>query len=171
MGCAIETAHVGDCMAALNTNVTSDVLISWRQVVGQTDEDLTFLLAHDSDLFSRWEASQRLGRQLMLSLYVAAASSQVSTWTFAMCSIGALHRMHPLRLRPYCSGQCCIARGLCYMLEHGPPFGHHPCSRTTVWMTGIEPAILTHDGLHLCIVLFVRAGYSLHCKMAASRLA
>jgi aminopeptidase N len=46
-------------------------------VTGQTDEDLTFLLANDTDLFSRWEASQRLGRQLLLSLYVAAASSQV----------------------------------------------------------------------------------------------
>ena len=46
-------------------------------MTGQTDEDLTFLLAHDTDMFSRWEASQRLGRQLLLSLYVAAASSQV----------------------------------------------------------------------------------------------
>jgi len=47
------------------------------QVEGQTDEDLTFLLAHDTDLFSRWESSQRLGRQLLLSLYAAAAASKV----------------------------------------------------------------------------------------------
>mmetsp|Transcript_7416 Transcript_7416/g.21902 ORF Transcript_7416/g.21902 Transcript_7416/m.21902 type:complete len:899 (-) Transcript_7416:562-3258(-) len=45
-------------------------------VEGQTDEDLTFLLAHDSDLFNRWDASQRLGKALLLSLYKAASSSQ-----------------------------------------------------------------------------------------------
>lgn len=43
------------------------------QVVGQTGDDLTFLLAHDSDLFNRWDASQRLGKSLLLSLYEAAA--------------------------------------------------------------------------------------------------
>ena len=56
---------------------TDSYMSAIRQVTGQTDEDLTFLLAHDTDMFSRWEASQRLGRQLLLSLYVAAASSQV----------------------------------------------------------------------------------------------
>eukprot|EP00597_Dinobryon_sp_UTEXLB2267_P004157 CAMPEP_0170061954 /NCGR_PEP_ID=MMETSP0019_2-20121128/3352_1 /TAXON_ID=98059 /ORGANISM="Dinobryon sp., Strain UTEXLB2267" /LENGTH=922 /DNA_ID=CAMNT_0010267961 /DNA_START=14 /DNA_END=2782 /DNA_ORIENTATION=+ len=38
-------------------------------VHGQTDEDLLFLLAHDSDAFSRFEAGQQLARQLLLGLY------------------------------------------------------------------------------------------------------
>lgn len=33
-----------------------------------TDSDLSFLLAHDSDEFNRWEAGQLLARKLMLSL-------------------------------------------------------------------------------------------------------
>ncbi|KAF3335752.1 Puromycin-sensitive aminopeptidase [Carex littledalei] len=33
-----------------------------------TDDDLFFLLAHDSDEFNRWEAGQMLSRKLMLSL-------------------------------------------------------------------------------------------------------
>ncbi|KAK9144903.1 hypothetical protein Sjap_004806 [Stephania japonica] len=33
-----------------------------------TDDDLNFLLAHDSDEFNRWEAGQVLARKLMLSL-------------------------------------------------------------------------------------------------------
>eukprot|EP00850_Spirogloea_muscicola_P018948 SM000179S03420 [mRNA] locus=s179:98728:105272:- [translate_table: standard] len=33
-----------------------------------TDEQLTFLLAHDSDEFNRWEAGQSLARRLMLAL-------------------------------------------------------------------------------------------------------
>ncbi len=49
------------------------------EVKGQSDEDLMFLLAHDSDAFSRWEAGQVLARKLLLQLYHAAAdSSQVS---------------------------------------------------------------------------------------------
>lgn len=42
------------------------------EVAGQTDDDLVFLLAHDSDSFSRWEASQALQRGLLLQLYAAA---------------------------------------------------------------------------------------------------
>eukprot|EP01026_Neomeris_dumetosa_P058504 TRINITY_DN544_c0_g1_i10.p1 TRINITY_DN544_c0_g1~~TRINITY_DN544_c0_g1_i10.p1 ORF type:complete len:500 (-),score=87.61 TRINITY_DN544_c0_g1_i10:236-1636(-) len=38
-------------------------------VEGQTDEDLTFLLAHDTDEFNRWEAGQRLAQKLLLELY------------------------------------------------------------------------------------------------------
>lgn len=45
------------------------------EVVGQSDDDLMFLLAHDSDAFSRWEAGQRLARKLVLKLYHAAADS------------------------------------------------------------------------------------------------
>ncbi|KAJ7557437.1 hypothetical protein O6H91_05G126600 [Diphasiastrum complanatum] len=33
-----------------------------------TDDDLLFLLAHDSDEFNRWEAAQIMGRKLMLNL-------------------------------------------------------------------------------------------------------
>jgi aminopeptidase N len=60
------------------------------EVIGQTDEDLTFLLAHDTDLFSRWEASQRLGRQLLLSLYVAAAASKDGSVEERIASAGGV---------------------------------------------------------------------------------
>ena len=33
-----------------------------------TDDDLTFLMAHDSDAFNRWEAGQTLGTRLLLDL-------------------------------------------------------------------------------------------------------
>jgi aminopeptidase N len=33
-----------------------------------TDDDLTFLMAHDSDAFNRWEAGQTLGTRLLLGL-------------------------------------------------------------------------------------------------------
>ncbi len=49
-----------------------------RQVEGQSDEDLAFLLAHDSDPFCRWEAGQRLLRGLLTSLYTAASASKAS---------------------------------------------------------------------------------------------
>jgi len=42
------------------------------QVEGQTEEDLLFLLARDTDSFSKWEASQTLQRSLLLKLYNAA---------------------------------------------------------------------------------------------------
>lgn len=41
-------------------------------IEGQTDEDLLFLLAHDTDSFNRWEAGQVLARKLLLALYEAA---------------------------------------------------------------------------------------------------
>lgn len=47
-------------------------------VVGQTEEDLVFLLAHDTDPFNRWEAGQVLAKKLLLGLYSAAASANVS---------------------------------------------------------------------------------------------
>jgi aminopeptidase N len=40
-------------------------------VAGQSDADLAFLFAHDSDPFNRWEAGQRLSRTALLSLYDA----------------------------------------------------------------------------------------------------
>lgn len=42
---------------------------------GQTDEDLTFLMAHDTDAFNKWDAAQRLARGLLLSLYNAAMAA------------------------------------------------------------------------------------------------
>lgn len=54
------------------------------EVEGQTEEDLTFLLANDTDSFTRWEASQTLQRSLIIKLYNAAAErSQVRS-----CLIG-----------------------------------------------------------------------------------
>ncbi len=43
-------------------------------VEGQSDADLLFLLAHDTDAFNRYEAGQTLARQLLLRLYAAAAA-------------------------------------------------------------------------------------------------
>eukprot|EP00803_Ostreobium_quekettii_P009982 evm.model.scf_576.6 EVM.evm.TU.scf_576.6 scf_576:45484-53102(+) len=41
-------------------------------VEGQTDEDLTFLFGKDSDPFNRWEAGQRLCRNVLFHLYNSA---------------------------------------------------------------------------------------------------
>lgn len=46
-------------------------------VEGQRDEDLTFLMANDTDPFNRWEAGQRLARKILLQLYDAAQGSAV----------------------------------------------------------------------------------------------
>lgn len=35
----------------------------------QTTEDLIFLLANDSDEFNRWEAGQRITKELLMKLY------------------------------------------------------------------------------------------------------
>lgn len=47
------------------------------QVEGQTEDELVFLLAHDKDAFSRWEAGQRLFRGLLTTLYTAATVAKV----------------------------------------------------------------------------------------------
>jgi aminopeptidase N len=52
------------------------------RVVGQTDADLSFLFARDSDPFNRWEAGQTLGRRALLALYgtaLAAAAQAASS--------------------------------------------------------------------------------------------
>lgn len=41
-------------------------------VAGQSEADLVFLLGHDTDAFSKWEASQSLQRNLLVKLYHAA---------------------------------------------------------------------------------------------------
>lgn len=48
-------------------------------VEGQTDDDLVFMFANDSDPFNRWEAGQRLAKKLLLKLYAAAASNSNGT--------------------------------------------------------------------------------------------
>ena len=48
-------------------------------VEGESEEDLLFLLAHDTDSFNKWEASQRLQKSLLRKLYEAALqASQVN---------------------------------------------------------------------------------------------
>lgn len=44
-------------------------------VEGQSDDDLVFLFANDSDPFNRWDAGQRLAMKLVHSLYHAAAKA------------------------------------------------------------------------------------------------
>lgn len=41
------------------------------EIENQTDEDLEFILSHDTDPFNRWEAGQILGRMLVVNLYNA----------------------------------------------------------------------------------------------------
>ncbi|MGI9302696.1 MAG: aminopeptidase N, partial [Gammaproteobacteria bacterium] len=71
---------------------------------GYTDEELAFLLAHDSDSFNRWDAGQRLSIKIMLGLiedkregralrlndaFVAAIGSTLSTADLDMALIAA----------------------------------------------------------------------------------
>lgn len=44
-------------------------------VHGQTDADLAFLLAHDTDAFNRYEAGQVVAKKLLLSLYAHALAT------------------------------------------------------------------------------------------------
>ena len=50
-------------------------LLTWRYshpntpCTAQTTEDLIFLLANDSDEFNRWEAGQRITKELLMKLY------------------------------------------------------------------------------------------------------
>jgi aminopeptidase N len=47
-------------------------------VHGQTDADLLFLLAHDTDPFNRYEAGQVLAKKLLMSLYESVTETQVT---------------------------------------------------------------------------------------------
>ncbi|WP_255989982.1 aminopeptidase N [Chitinolyticbacter albus] len=44
-----------------------------------TDEELTFLIAHDDDAFARWEAANSYGTRLLLDGYAAAQRGEVVT--------------------------------------------------------------------------------------------
>ncbi|KAK9814410.1 hypothetical protein WJX72_005522 [[Myrmecia] bisecta] len=54
---------------SLLRNFSAPVKLDYQ---GQTEADLVFLLAHDTDPFNRWEAGQRLAKNLLLKLYAAA---------------------------------------------------------------------------------------------------
>ena len=59
-------------------------------VEGQTDADLVFLLAHDSDSFNRFEAGQRYGKAVLLDLYARAAAALAGSPALAGADFGAL---------------------------------------------------------------------------------
>ena len=46
------------------------------KVEGETDDDLIFLLANDTDSFNKWEASQRLQKTLLKKFYTAALDAK-----------------------------------------------------------------------------------------------
>ena len=47
--------------------------------VARTDEELAFLMAHDTDSFSRWEAGQELGQRALLALLPSVATEPSSS--------------------------------------------------------------------------------------------
>ena len=62
-------------MLSLNRDFTSPVKI----VVQQTNDDLAFLFAHDSDEFNRWEAGQTLAMNTLLGLVENIQNNKVLT--------------------------------------------------------------------------------------------
>lgn len=54
-------------------------------IVGQSDEQLLFLFANDSDPFNRWESGQRLLKKLLLRLYSAASGASTTESVEASC--------------------------------------------------------------------------------------
>jgi aminopeptidase N len=58
------------------------------------DEDLSHLLAHDSDPFNRWEAGQRLASRLILAAAVDIAAGRPAHWplSFAAAALQVLLR-------------------------------------------------------------------------------
>jgi aminopeptidase N len=58
-------------------------------VTGQQDDELTFLMGHDSDTFNRWEAGQTLARSLILSTMQALLDGQPAPDAGAFaCALG-----------------------------------------------------------------------------------
>ena len=53
-----------------NRNFSAPVQLT---VQGETQEHLVFLMAHDSDPFNRWDAGQRLMREVLVRLYKGVA--------------------------------------------------------------------------------------------------
>ena len=58
-------------------------------VAGQSQEDLLFLLANDSDPFNRFEAGQKLGSAAVLGLYSAAAGALGGVGSAALAAASA----------------------------------------------------------------------------------
>jgi aminopeptidase N len=56
---------------------------NWR------DEDLSHLLAHDSDPFNRWEAGQRLASRLILAAAVDIAAGRPAHWPLSFAEAAA----------------------------------------------------------------------------------
>ena len=59
-------------LPSLLRNFSAPVIVSYDY----SDEHLTFLFAHDSDPFNRWEAGQRLATRALLSLAAAATRGE-----------------------------------------------------------------------------------------------
>ena len=50
-------------------------MVLGSQAEGQTEADLVFLLKHDLDPFTRWDAAQRLQQSLLIHLHSAATDA------------------------------------------------------------------------------------------------
>ncbi|WP_425406449.1 aminopeptidase N [Hwanghaeella sp.] len=59
----------------------------------QTDEDLAFLMAHDSDPFARWEAGQQYGTRLMKAAVAAMTGGAQSDGTGQDAFVGAVRNI------------------------------------------------------------------------------
>jgi aminopeptidase N len=66
------------------------------------DEDLSHLLAHDSDPFNRWEAGQRLASRLILAAAEDLAAGRPAHWpqSFAAAAAGSARKPTQTRLSP-----------------------------------------------------------------------
>ena len=62
-------------LPSLLRNFSSPVIVEYDY----SDDDLAFLLAHDSDPFNRWEAGQRLATRALLTLAARAAANEPLT--------------------------------------------------------------------------------------------
>jgi aminopeptidase N len=73
---ASQTFTFADVPAGVVPSILRDFSAPVRlTVLSQSDDNLAFMLAHDSDAFNRWEAGQRLGRKALEGLYVAALAA------------------------------------------------------------------------------------------------
>ncbi len=68
---------------SLNRNFSAPV----RVRSGSGDEDLAFLMAHDSDPFARWEAGQQYATKLLLAMVDGAAVESCEGWLAALLPV------------------------------------------------------------------------------------
>jgi hypothetical protein len=64
-----------------------------------TPEQLTLLLAHESDPFNAWEAGQRLASQLILDATAAIAAGQTPVWPESFVAAARRLLANPCRAR------------------------------------------------------------------------